>query len=133
MIALACDHSGVDLKEAVIEYLTEHGYEVKDFGCYDKTSCDYPNYARPAAKAVASGECEYGIVICTTGIGISMVANKVKGIRCALLDFDKKISGFAKSSAILTGAETRTSSPIRVFLSSMICLPASLSLSMEAI
>ena len=84
MIALACDHGGFDMKQIVIEYLEENGIEYKDFGCYDKTSCDYPLFARPAAEAVASGECEKGIVICTTGIGISMAANKHKGIRAAL-------------------------------------------------
>lgn len=84
MIALACDHGGFDMKQIVIEYLEENGIEYKDFGCYDKTSCDYPVFARPAAEAVASGECEKGIVVCTTGIGISIVANKVKGIRAAV-------------------------------------------------
>ena len=84
MIALACDHGGFDMKQIVIEYLEEKGIEYKDFGCYDKTSCDYPIFARPAAEAVASGECEKGIVVCTTGIGISIVANKVKGVRAAL-------------------------------------------------
>lgn len=84
MIALACDHSGVGLKETIMEYLRENGMEYKDFGCYETASCDYPDFARPAAEAVAKGECEKGIVICTTGIGISIVANKVEGIRCAL-------------------------------------------------
>ena len=84
MIALACDHGGFDMKQIVIEYLEENGIEYKDFGCYDKTSCDYPVFARSAAEAVASGECEKGIVVCTTGIGISIVANKVKGVRAAL-------------------------------------------------
>ena len=84
MIALACDHGGFDMKQIVIEYLEENGIAYKDFGCYDKTSCDYPVFARPAAEAVASGECEKGIVVCTTGIGISIVANKVKGVRAAL-------------------------------------------------
>ncbi|MBO5292189.1 MAG: ribose 5-phosphate isomerase B [Lachnospiraceae bacterium] len=84
MIALGCDHGGFDLKQEVIRYLEEHGLEYKDFGCYEKKSCDYPQFGRAAAEAVASGECEKGIVICTTGIGISIVANKVKGIRCAL-------------------------------------------------
>ena len=84
MIALACDHGGFDMKQIVIEYLEEKGIAYKDFGCYDKTSCDYPVFARPAADAVASGECEKGIVVCTTGIGISIVANKVKGIRAAV-------------------------------------------------
>ena len=84
MIALGCDHGGFALKEAVIEYFKEKGIEYKDFGCYDISSCDYPNFGKPAAMAVASGECDRGIVICTTGIGISIVANKVKGVRCAL-------------------------------------------------
>lgn len=85
MIAIACDHGGLDLKNAIKEHLEKKGYEVKDFGTYTKDSCDYPDYARPAAEAVASGECEKGIVVCTTGIGVSITANKVKGIRCALL------------------------------------------------
>lgn len=84
MIALGSDHGGYDLKQVVIRYLEEKGIEYKDFGCYDKNSCDYPLFGRAAAEAVASGECEKGIVICTTGIGISMVANKVPGVRCAL-------------------------------------------------
>lgn len=84
MIALGSDHGGYDLKQVVIAYLEEKGIAYKDFGCYDKNSCDYPNFGRAAAEAVASGECEKGIVVCTTGIGISMVANKVPGVRCAL-------------------------------------------------
>lgn len=84
MIALGCDHGGYDLKQSVIGYLKEHDIPYKDFGCMDKNSCDYPIYGKAAAEAVASGECEKGIVICTTGIGISISANKVKGIRCAL-------------------------------------------------
>ncbi len=84
MIALGSDHGGYDLKQVVIGYLEEKGIEYKDFGCYDKNSCDYPLFGRAAAEAVASGECEKGIVVCTTGIGISMVANKVPGVRCAL-------------------------------------------------
>ncbi|MED9902718.1 MAG: ribose 5-phosphate isomerase B [Lachnospiraceae bacterium] len=84
MIAIGSDHGGYDLKQVVIGYLEENGIAYKDFGCKDKNSCDYPVFGRAAAEAVASGECERGIVICTTGIGISMVANKVKGVRCAL-------------------------------------------------
>lgn len=84
MIALGCDHGGYDLKVSVIKHLEERGIEYKDFGCFTKDSCDYPVFGRAAADAVASGECEKGIVICTTGIGISITANKVKGIRCAL-------------------------------------------------
>lgn len=84
MIAIGCDHGGYDLKEKVVAYLKEHNYEVKDCGCYSAESVDYPVFGKAAANAVASGECEKGIVICTTGIGISISANKVKGIRCAL-------------------------------------------------
>lgn len=83
-VALGCDHGGYDLKVAVKNHLIQKGYEVNDYGCDDKSSCDYPDYGYKAAKAVAEGECERGIVICTTGIGISIVANKVKGVRCAL-------------------------------------------------
>ena len=68
-IALACDHGAYDLKETIKAHLTEKGYEVKDFGCFDKSSCDYPDFAAPAAKAVASGECDMGVLTCTTGIG----------------------------------------------------------------
>ena len=84
-IAMACDHGGLELKETIKQHLTERGFEVEDFGTYTKDSCDYPDYARPAAEAVASGECERGILVCTTGIGVSITANKVKGVRCALL------------------------------------------------
>lgn len=84
MVAIGSDHGGYDLKEVVIEHLKDKGVEVKDMGCYDRSSCDYPVYGRAVAKAVADGSCEKGIVICTTGIGISITANKVKGIRAAL-------------------------------------------------
>ena len=84
-IALGCDHGALALKEALIPHLEKMGYEVKDFGTYSSASCDYPDFAGPAAQAVGSGECEKGIVLCTTGIGVSIVANKVKGVRCALL------------------------------------------------
>lgn len=84
MIAIGSDHGGFDLKEAVIAHLKEQGIAYKDYGCYDKSSCDYPVFGRTVAEAVAAGECERGIVICTTGIGISITANKIKGIRCAL-------------------------------------------------
>ncbi len=83
-IAMGCDHGGFDLKEDIKAFLTEQGHEVEDFGCYGKESCDYPEFAEAAARAVAEGKCERGIVICTTGIGISISANKVKGVRCAL-------------------------------------------------
>ena len=82
-IAIGCDHGGYDLKESMVQFLTEKGHEVKDCGTYSKESCDYPMFGEAAARAVACGECEKGIVICTTGIGISIAANKVRGIRCA--------------------------------------------------
>ena len=84
MIAIGSDHGGFDLKEKVKAHLQELGYEVKDVGCYEKVSVDYPTFGHAVAKAVAAGECEKGIVICTTGIGISITANKTPGIRCAL-------------------------------------------------
>lgn len=84
MIGIGSDHGGYDLKQAVIEYFKEQGMEYKDFGCMDKSSCDYPVYGKAVAEAVADGTCEKGIVICTTGIGISIIANKIPGIRCAL-------------------------------------------------
>ena len=84
-VAIGCDHGALDLKNAVIKHLEKKGIEVKDFGTYTPDSCDYPDFAAPAAQAVASGECDKGIVLCTTGIGVSITANKVKGIRCALL------------------------------------------------
>jgi len=84
MIAIASDHGGYALKEHVKAYLAAQGKVCKDFGTDSTASCDYPIFGRAAAEAVASGECETGIVICTTGIGISITANKVKGIRCAL-------------------------------------------------
>lgn len=83
-IALGCDHGGYGLKQEVLKYLESQGMEYEDFGCMSTDSCDYPEFAVAAAKAVASGACEKGIVICTTGIGISIAANKIKGIRCAL-------------------------------------------------
>ena len=84
-IALGCDHGALALKNALIPHLEKLGHEVKDFGTYTADSCDYPDFAAPAAQAVANGECDKGIVLCTTGIGVSITANKVKGIRCALL------------------------------------------------
>ena len=84
MIALACDHTGIELKKEMMKLLDSMGLEWKDFGTDTAVSCDYPVYGYRAAKAVASGECDRGILICGTGIGISIAANKVKGIRCAL-------------------------------------------------
>ena len=83
-ISIGCDHGGFALKENIRAYLEEQGHTVTDVGCKSLESCDYPDFGAAAARLVASGACERGIVICTTGIGISISANKVKGIRCAL-------------------------------------------------
>ena len=84
-IAIGCDHGALALKNKMVAHLQSKGYEVKDFGTYTPDSCDYPEFAAAAARSVASGECDKGIVLCTTGIGVSISANKVKGVRCALL------------------------------------------------
>ena len=84
-IAIACDHGALELKNTLVAHLTKKGFEVTDFGTHTLDSCDYPDFASQAAYAVADGSCDKGIVLCTTGIGVSIVANKVKGIRCALL------------------------------------------------
>ena len=87
MLALGCDHGGYPLMKEVIDYLEKNGIEYKNFGTYSEASVDYPEYGKAVAKAVAAGECEKGILICGTGIGISITANKVKGIRCALCGY----------------------------------------------
>ena len=84
MIALGSDHGGYPLKERIKAYLDKAGIAYQDFGCHSTESCDYPVYGKAAEEAVASGACDKGLVICTTGIGVSMAANKVGGIRCAL-------------------------------------------------
>ena len=84
-IAIGCDHGALDLKNKLVARLESQGHQVSDFGTYTKDSCDYPEFAAKAAQAVADGTCEKGIVLCTTGIGVSITANKIKGIRCALL------------------------------------------------
>ena len=84
-IAVACDHGALALKNKLVAHLKELGHEVCDFGTHTPQSCDYPVFVGAAAKAVAAGDCERGIVLCTTGIGVSIAANKVNGIRCALL------------------------------------------------
>ena len=82
-IAVACDHGGLNLKREIIEFIKKSGHEPLDFGTDGFGSCDYPDFALPAAEAVACGKCERGIVVCSSGIGVSIVANKVPGIRCA--------------------------------------------------
>ena len=84
MIAIGCDHGGYELKLEIIKYLEKKGLEYKDFGCDSLDSVDYPIYAKKVGQAILDGECEKGILICGTGIGISITANKMKGIRCAL-------------------------------------------------
>lgn len=84
MLAIGCDHGGFELKEHILKHLKNKGLEVKDFGCYDENSVDYPDIAEKVGKVVSSGECERGILICGTGIGISIAANKIRGIRAAL-------------------------------------------------
>ena len=84
MIAIGCDHGGFALKQAIMKHLEARGLAFFDCGTYSSDSCDYPVYAKAVANAVASGECERGILICGTGIGVSITANKVPGIRCAL-------------------------------------------------
>lgn len=83
MIAIGCDHGGYELKKEIIKYLEEKGLEYKDFGC-DGEPVDYPEYGKKVGHAVADGVCDKGILICGTGIGISITANKIKGVRCAL-------------------------------------------------
>ncbi len=84
-LSIGCDHGALALKNKVADHLRAQGHEVVDFGTHTPDSCDYPEFAAAAAKAVASGECEKGIVLCTTGIGVSISANKIDGVRCALL------------------------------------------------
>ena len=84
MIAIASDHGGYELKQELMAHLRARGLEYKDFGCFSGDSCDYPDFGEPAARAVAAGECDRGILICGTGVGMSITANKIRGIRCAL-------------------------------------------------
>ncbi|MGB7595277.1 MAG: RpiB/LacA/LacB family sugar-phosphate isomerase [Erysipelotrichaceae bacterium] len=110
-IALACDHGAYNHKEAIREELLKHGFEVEDFGCYSSESVDYPDTVYPAAKSVAEGLNDFGIVLCGTGIGASIVANKVKGIRCALV-YDTTTASIARehnnSNVMATGGRLVT-------------------------
>lgn len=103
MLALACDHGGLALKKEIAKYLSEKGIEYKDFGTHTEDSCDYPLFGAMAARAVASGECEKGIIFCGTGIGISIAANKVKGVRCVVCSepFSAKLSRMHNNSNML--------------------------------
>ena len=102
-IAIACDHGGYELKKDIIKHLTARGFEIVDFGCDSTQSVDYPDYALPASQAVASGECDLGILICGTGIGMSLCANKVKGIRAACCSdtFSARMTRMHNNSNIL--------------------------------
>jgi ribose 5-phosphate isomerase B len=104
MIALACDHSGIEMKQMIMNLLDEMGLEWKDFGTNEAVSCDYPIYGYRAAKAVASGECDRGILICGTGVGIGIAASKVKGVRvCTCSDvYSAELSKRHNNSQILT-------------------------------
>lgn len=84
MLAIGCDHGGFELKNHIISYLKEKGFEIKDFGTYDENSVDYPDIAKKVCDSIVEGECERGILVCGTGIGMSIAANKVKGIRAAM-------------------------------------------------
>ena len=110
MLAIGCDHGGFNLKPVIIKYLEEHKIQYKDFGTFDSASCDYPDYALKVAEAVASGECDRGILICGTGIGVSIAANKVKGIRAALCGdvFSAKATRAHNNANILTIGERVT-------------------------
>lgn len=84
IVAVGCDHGGFQLKQELLAWLEKQGTEYRDLGCYNDNACDYPDYARKVAEAVVNGECDRGILICGTGIGMSIAANKVKGIRAAV-------------------------------------------------
>lgn len=84
MLAIGCDHGGFELKTHIIKHLEERGIELKDFGTFDENSCDYPDIAEKVCNSVIGGECDRGILVCGTGIGMSIAANKIKGIRAAL-------------------------------------------------
>ena len=102
-IAIACDHGGYELKCDIIKHLNARGFEIVDFGCDSTQSVDYPDYALPASQAVAKGECDLGILICGTGIGMSLCANKVKGIRAACCSdtFSARMTRMHNNSNIL--------------------------------
>lgn len=102
-IAIGCDHGGLEHKNAILKHLTQRGFEVKDFGIYELLSVDYPDIAKKVTSAIVSGECERGILVCGTGIGMSIAANKVKGIRAAAVSehFSAKYTRLHNNSNIL--------------------------------
>ena len=121
-IAIGCDHGALTLKNSLITHLEGCGYEVEDFGTYTEKSCDYPDFAAAAAQAVAAGKCDRGIVLCTTGIGVSVTANKINGIRCALLSdpWTAKMPRLHNDTHMMAFA---SASPRRA-LANMICTPS---------
>ncbi len=102
-IAIGCDHGGLEHKNAIVEHLTERGFTVRDFGIYEQKSVDYPEIAEKVANSIASNETELGILVCGTGIGMSLAANKVKGIRAAVCSehFSAKYTRLHNNSNIL--------------------------------
>lgn len=107
MIAVGSDHGGYALKQQILRYLKENGFEYKDYGCFSEQSVDYPDFALPVAEAVAGGEAERGILVCGTGIGVSIAANKVPGVRAALCHdcFSAKATREHNDSNVLTMGE----------------------------
>lgn len=103
MLAIGCDHGGYELKKEIIDHLTKNGVEFKDFGTYDGNSVDYPDIAKLVCKSILSGECENGILVCGTGIGISIAANKHKGIRAAVCsdEFSAKFTRLHNDANVL--------------------------------
>ncbi len=103
-VAIGCDHGGFVLKKAVVKAVTDLGHEVLDYGTYDQSSVDYPDYAEKVGRAIASGEAERGVLLCGTGIGISIAANKIKGIRCAHVtdNFSARMSAEHNNAQIIS-------------------------------
>ncbi len=103
MIAIGCDHGGFELKQVLIDHLKEKGYEVKDFGCYNTDSVDYPTIVEPVCASITGGECELGILVCGTGIGMSIAANKCKGIRAAAVSetFSARLTRMHNNSNVI--------------------------------
>lgn len=104
MIAIGCDHGGLDLKNFIVEYLKKEGYEVKDFGIYENKNVDYPDIAKLVCESVLKNECDRGILICGTGIGMSIAANKFNGIRAAVCGdiYSAKMTKIHNNSNIIT-------------------------------
>ena len=124
-IALGNDHRGLAMKEKIIDYLTKSGYEYQDLGCYDTTSVDYPDYARAVGEAVRLEKCDFGVLVCGTGIGMSIAANKINGIRAArcINDVDAYLSRAHNNANVLclgvkTTEEEKVADIVNTFLSS---------------